>query len=280
MNDAIELYNKTSLDCSEIITKNYSTSFSLGIKSLSSSIQKPIYAIYGYVRFADEIVDTFHDHDKETILSIFKKDTEEAIKNKFSTNPILHSFQMVVHEFKIDRNLIDAFLKSMHMDIIKNTYSESEYKEYIFGSAEVIGLMCLKVFCNNKKQYDELINYAMSLGSAFQKINFLRDIKSDYDERGRIYFPEIDFNNFNESDKKSIEENINIDFNNALTGIKKLPKKAKRGVFLAYAYYKKLFSKIKNIRSSKLKNSRIRISNFYKFILYLSSRFKLIIGII
>ena len=280
MNDAIELYNKTSLDCSEIITKNYSTSFSLGIKNLSSSIHKPIYAIYGFVRFADEIVDTFHDHDKETIFSVFKKDTEEAIKNKFSTNPILHSFQMVVHEFEIDKNLIDAFLKSMHMDITKTTYSESEYKEYIYGSAEVIGLMCLKVFCNNKNQYDELKNYAISLGSAFQKINFLRDIKSDYDERGRIYFPGIDFNNFNESDKKSIEENINIDFNNALTGIKKLPKKAKRGVFLAYTYYKELFSKIKNIRASKLKNSRIRISNFYKFIFYLSSRFKLIIGIV
>jgi len=280
MNDAIELYNKTSLDCSKIITKNYSTSFSLGIKSLSSSIHKPIYAIYGFVRFADEIVDTFHDHDKETIFSVFKKDTEEAIKNKFSTNPILHSFQMVVHEFEIDKNLIDAFLKSMHMDITKTTYSESEYKEYIYGSAEVIGLMCLKVFCNNKNQYDELKNYAISLGSAFQKINFLRDIKSDYDERGRIYFPGIDFNNFNESDKKSIEENINIDFNNALTGIKKLPKKAKRGVFLAYTYYKELFSKIKNIRASKLKNSRIRISNFYKFIFYLSSRFKLIIGIV
>ena len=280
MNDAIELYNKTSLDCSKIITKNYSTSFSLGIKSLSSSIHKPIYAIYGFVRFADEIVDTFHDHDKETIFSVFKKDTEEAIKNKFSTNPILHSFQMVVHEFEIDKNLIDAFLKSMHMDITKTTYSESEYKEYIYGSAEVIGLMCLKVFCNNKNQYAELKNYAISLGSAFQKINFLRDIKSDYDERGRIYFPGIDFNNFNESDKKSIEENINIDFNNALTGIKKLPKKAKRGVFLAYTYYKELFSKIKNIRASKLKNSRIRISNFYKFIFYLSSRFKLIIGIV
>ena len=280
MNDAIELYNKTSLDCSKIITKNYSTSFSLGIKSLNSSIHKPIYAIYGFVRFADEIVDTFHDHDKETIFSVFKKDTEEAIKNKFSTNPILHSFQMVVHEFEIDKNLIDAFLKSMHMDITKTTYSESEYKEYIYGSAEVIGLMCLKVFCNNKNQYDELKNYAISLGSAFQKINFLRDIKSDYDERGRIYFPGIDFNNFNESDKKSIEENINIDFNNALTGIKKLPKKAKRGVFLAYTYYKELFSKIKNIRASKLKNSRIRISNFYKFIFYLSSRFKLIIGIV
>ena len=280
MNDAIELYNKTSLDCSKIITKNYSTSFSLGIKSLSSSIHKPIYAIYGFVRFADEIVDTFHDHDKETIFSVFQKDTEEAIKNKFSTNPILHSFQMAVHEFEIDKNLIDAFLKSMHMDITKTTYSESEYKEYIYGSAEVIGLMCLKVFCNNKKQYDELKNYAISLGSAFQKINFLRDIKSDYDERGRVYFPGIDFNNFNESDKKSIEENINIDFNNALTGIKKLPKKAKRGVFLAYTYYKELFSKIKNIRASKLKNSRIRISNFYKFIFYLSSRFKLIIGIV
>ena len=280
MNDAIELYNKTSLDCSKIITKNYSTSFSLGIKSLSSSIHKPIYAINGFVRFADEIVDTFHDHDKETIFSVFEKDTEEAIKNKFITNPILHSFQIVVHEFEIDKNLIDAFLKSMHMDITKTTYSESEYKEYIYGSAEVIGLMCLKVFCNNKNQYDELKNYAISLGSAFQKINFLRDIKSDYDERGRIYFPGIDFNNFNESDKKSIEENINIDFNNALTGIKKLPKKAKRGVFLAYTYYKELFSKIKNIRASKLKNSRIRISNFYKFIFYLSSRFKLIIGIV
>ena len=280
MNDPIQLYDKTALDCSEKITKNYSTSFSLGIRSLSRDIHKPIYAIYGFVRFADEIVDTFHHHDKETILSVFKKDTENAIREKFSTNPVLHSFQIIVNKYNIDKELIDAFLKSMHMDISKTTFSASEYKEYIYGSAEVVGLMCLKVFCANEEKYIELKYYALSLGSAFQKINFLRDIQSDHEERGRVYFPSVDFHNFTDKDKESIEKDIKIDFDKALIGIKKLPKNAKGGVYLAYTYYIGLFNKIKNTPASLLSKSRIRISNFYKFILYLSSRVQLITGII
>lgn len=280
MNNAILLYNKTALDCSKIITKNYSTSFSLGIKSLSKNIHAHIYAIYGFVRFADEIVDTFHHHDKETILSIFKKNTEDAIKKKFSTNPVLHSFQIVVNTYNIDKELIDAFLKSMHMDISKTTFSTSEYKKYIYGSAEVVGLMCLKVFCANEIKYLELKQYALSLGSAFQKINFLRDIQSDHEDRGRVYFPNIAFRNFTDKEKEIIEKDIKIDFDKALIGIKKLPKNSKFGVYLAYTYYIKLFNKIKHTPAFVLKKSRIRISNFYKFILYLSLRIQLISGII
>ena len=229
MDKAVKLYNDVSANCSELITKRYSTSFSLGINTLHKSIHEHIYNIYGFVRFADEIVDTFHDLDKEKILNQFEIDTFESIKNKFSTNPVLHSFQMVVNKFNIEKNHIRAFLKSMRMDLTMKSFSEQEYKDYIYGSAEVVGLMCLKVFCDNEEKYKSLEPYAISLGSAFQKINFLRDIKSDYEERGRVYFPGVNYNSFSNVEKIEIEDEIEKDFNHALIGIKKLPRVARSG---------------------------------------------------
>ena len=234
MDNAVKLYNDVSANCSEIITKSYSTSFSLGIYTLHKSIHEYIYNIYGFVRFADEIVDTFHDLDKKKVLNQFEKDTFESIENRFSTNPVLHSFQMVVNKFSIEKNHIKAFLDSMRMDLTMKKFSEKEYKNYIYGSAEVVGLMCLKVFCDNEEKYNNLEPYAISLGSAFQKINFLRDIKSDNEERGRVYFPGVDYNSFSSIEKIEIEEDIEKDFNHALIGIKKLPSVARSGVCLLY----------------------------------------------
>ena len=271
MDKAVKLYNDVSANCSELITKRYSTSFSLGINTLHKSIHEHIYNIYGFVRFADEIVDTFHDLDKEKILNQFEIDTFESIKNKFSTNPVLHSFQMVVNKFNIEKNHIRAFLKSMRMDLTMKSFSEQEYKDYIYGSADVVGLMCLKVFCDNEEKYKSLEPYAISLGSAFQKINFLRDIKSDYEERGRIYFPGVDYNSFSNVEKIEIEDDIEKDFNHALIGIKKLPSVARSGVYLSYNYYRELLNKIKLLDSERLKMERIRVSNFKKFIIFLSS---------
>lgn len=271
MDKAVKLYNDVSANCSELITKSYSTSFSLGIYTLHKSIHKHIYNIYGFVRFADEIVDTFHDLDKEKVLNQFEKDTFESIENKFSTNPVLHSFQMVVNKFSIKKNHIKAFLKSMRMDLTMKQFSEEEYKNYIYGSAEVVGLMCLKVFCDNEEKYNDLEPYAISLGSAFQKINFLRDIKSDNEERGRVYFPGVDYNSFSSREKVEIEEDIEKDFNHALIGIKKLPSNARSGVYLSYNYYRELLNKIKLLDSVGLKKERIRVSNFKKFIIFLSS---------
>ena len=271
MDKAVKLYNDVSANCSELITKRYSTSFSLGINTLHKSIHEHIYNIYGFVRFADEIVDTFHDLDKEKILNQFEIDTFESIKNKFSTNPVLHSFQMVVNKFNIEKNHIRAFLKIMRMDLTMKSFSEQEYKDYIYGSAEVVGLMCLKVFCDNEEKYKSLEPYAISLGSAFQKINFLRDIKSDYEERGRIYFPGVDYNSFSNVEKIEIEDEIEKDFNHALIGIKKLPRVARSGVYLSYNYYRELLNKIKLLDSERLMTERIRVSNFKKFIIFLSS---------
>lgn len=271
MDKAVKLYNDVSANCSELITKRYSTSFSLGINTLHKSIHEHIYNIYGFVRFADEIVDTFHNLDKEKILNQFEKDTFESIKNKFSTNPVLHSFQMVVNNFNIEKNHIKAFLESMRMDLTMKSFSEQEYKDYIYGSAEVVGLMCLKVFCDNEEKYKNLEPYAVSLGSAFQKINFLRDIKSDYEERGRVYFPGVDYNSFSNVEKIEIEDDIEKDFNHALIGIKKLPSVARSGVYLSYNYYRELLNKIKLLDSERLKMERIRVSNFKKFIIFLSS---------
>ena len=271
MNREVKLYNEVSNYCSELITKKYSTSFSLGINTLHKSIHKYIYNIYGFVRFADEIVDTFHDLDKKKVLDEFEKDTFESIKNKFSTNPVLHSFQMVVNKFNIEDKHIKAFLDSMRMDLTMKKFSVEEYKNYIYGSAEVVGLMCLKVFCDNEKKYNQLEPYAISLGSAFQKINFLRDIKSDNEERGRVYFPGVDYNTFSITEKIEIEEDIEKDFNHALIGIKKLPSVARSGVYLSYNYYRELLNKIKLLDAEKLKEERIRVSNFKKFIIFLSS---------
>ncbi|MBC6426912.1 MAG: phytoene/squalene synthase family protein [Ekhidna sp.] len=266
------LYSQTAFDCSKLITNSYSTSFSLGIKTLNKKYHEPIYAIYGFVRYADEIVDTFHDHDKKALLNQFKNDTYKSIEEGISLNPVLHSFQEVVNEYKIDHHLIEAFLISMEMDLFKKDYSDPEYKKYIYGSAEVVGLMCLKVFCEGDEEYyQSLLAPARSLGSAFQKVNFLRDIKSDYDERGRVYFPGVDFSNFTEQDKQKIEEDISIDFQNSLTGIRKLPKGVRSGVYLAYIYYTVLFKKITRLSPERIKTKRIRIPNFRKLLLLVRS---------
>jgi phytoene/squalene synthetase len=264
----MDLYNETCFECSKVITNKYSTSFSLGIKAFDKKFQYPIYAIYGFVRYADEIVDTFHDQDKNNLILKFRLDTYLAIKDKISLNPVLHSFQQVVNKYMIEVNLIDAFLKSMEMDLDKTSYTDDSYKEYIYGSAEVVGLMCLRVFCEGDQSlYTKLLPMARSLGSAFQKINFLRDIKSDFEERGRTYFPDVDFSNFTETDKKEIEKDIKIDFDDALEGIKNLPEGSKLGVYIAYLYYLQLFKKIQNTSANTIADKRIRVSDTHKLFL-------------
>lgn len=271
----MELYDQISYDFSKRLTRKYSTSFSLGIHMLDSKFHDSIYAIYGFVRVADEIVDTFHQHDKEKLFRRFCEDTYLALDNGISTNPILNSFQDTVNKFKIDRKLIDAFLKSMEMDLSFSKYEESSYEEYIYGSAEVVGLMCLKVFCQgDEKNYEKLVAPARSLGSAFQKINFLRDFKSDFAERGRIYFPGIDFNNFTNDQKKEIEKEIEKEFNDAWKGVIKLPNGSKLGVSVAYIYYVTLFKKIRRIPANKIKSERIRINNIQKIILLIQTWFR------
>jgi phytoene/squalene synthetase len=255
-----------------MVTQNYSTSFSLGIRFLHKDFHNPIYSIYGFVRFADEIVDTFHEYNKKTLLDEFKKDTFTAIERGISLNPILNSFQEVVNKFQIDHSLIHTFLKSMEMDLDKNSYDEEGYKEYILGSAEVVGLMCLKVFVEgDQNKYDALKEYAMALGSAFQKINFLRDLNADYLGMGRIYFPNVELNRMDDQTKKEIEKDIEIDFRKGYEGILKLPKKSRLGVYVAYIYYKSLLNKIKRISPDKVLESRIRIPNHQKAALFASS---------
>jgi 15-cis-phytoene synthase len=263
-----DLFSHTALKCSQLITQSYSTSFTLGIKTLHKSLHLPIYAIYGYVRFADEIVDTFHGFDKKELLDRFKKDTFQAIDEGISLNPVLHSFQIVINKYQIDHALILAFLKSMEMDLTNEKYAQEGYEEYIYGSAEVVGLMCLMVFCDgDKEKYNQLKAPAKSLGAAFQKVNFLRDLKSDFQDRGRIYFPNVDFSSFNNNDKIQIENDIETDFKNALEGILNLPKTSKPGVFLAYTYYYQLFNKIKKQPPKSILTQRIRIPNTYKLVL-------------
>ncbi len=257
-----ELFDKVSYRASKMVTNKYSTSFSLGIKLLKPQIRPAIYAVYGFVRLADEIVDSFHGFNKKELLDRFRQDTYQALEEKISLNPILNAFQASVHKYNISRDHIDTFLDSMEMDLIKTEYSQESYEQYIVGSAEVVGLMCLKVFClGDQKMYDELEFSAMRLGSAFQKINFLRDIKADYQTLGRTYFPGIDMSEFNQTVKKSIEEDINVDFMDGLAGIKKLPSNARFGVYVAFIYYYSLFSKIKRIPSSKILEKRVRVSN-------------------
>lgn len=260
-----DLFDKVSLRCSRLTTLAYSTSFSIGIRCLDKDIQNPIYSIYGFVRFADEIVDTFHDYDKARLLEKFSHDTYEAITDRISLNPILNSFQATVNQFNIDHELIRLFLRSMEMDLSQTQYDEKTFKEYILGSAEVVGLMCLKVFCNgDEKMYEQLKPYAMSLGSAFQKINFLRDLNADYLGMGRVYFPGIEMQKFNENTKELIEASIRADFEHAYIGIKKLPKRARFGVYIAYVYYLALFKKIRNTPSHLVLQSRISIPNPHK----------------
>lgn len=273
--DAKELFNQTTFECSKLITNRYSTSFSLGIKSLDKKFHYPIYAIYGFVRYADEIVDTFHEKDKASLLREFKSNTYTAIKDEISLNPVLHCFQMVVNQYQIDHALIEAFLHSMEMDLLDIDYQQESYEEYIYGSAEVVGLMCLKVFCDgDEKEYQRLLPFAKSLGSAFQKVNFLRDIKSDYYERGRVYFPGVDFNDFSVSHKEKIEAGIQKDFDHAYKGIVELPRGARWGVYLAYTYYLKLFDKIKRFSPNKIMEQRVRVPDSKKLFLLLGSYVK------
>lgn len=260
-----QLFDELSYSVSKITTEKYSTSFSLGILALKPSIRKAIYAIYGYVRLADEIVDSFHEYNKEKLLHRLKIETKTALQEGISLNPILQSFQHTVHQYEIDVVLIERFLHSMEMDLQKIDYNSDLYKEYIFGSAEVVGLMCLQVFTGgNKVQYEELKPYAMKLGSAFQKINFLRDLKDDYQTLGRSYFPNIDMNVFDNSVKSQIENEIEEEFKEALIGIIKLPTSAKFGVYLAYKYYFSLFKKIKSKSSNEILTSRVRVANSQK----------------
>lgn len=276
-----ELFDIVSLKCSKLTTHAYSTSFSLGIRCLERELRNPIYAIYGFVRFADEIVDTFHDFDKAVLLNRFKQETYQAIAEKISLNPILNSFQATVTKYNIERELIDKFLYSMEMDLSKKEYDTRNFEEYILGSAEVVGLMCLRVFTKGDEgQYQLLKPSAMKLGSAFQKINFLRDLKADYEGMGRTYFPELEVEQFNDDTKAKIELSIEEDFKAGYEGIKKLPRSARFGVYMAYVYYLSLFEKIRNTPSEHVLKSRIRIRNRHKLSIlcfsYLKHQFNLI----
>jgi len=260
------IFDNVSYDCSKTVTKTYSTSFSLATKMLSKSIRQDIYNVYGFVRFADEIVDSFHDFDKEDLFNKFEYDLELALKNKISLNPILNAFQHTYHRYNLDKAQVGSFMNSMRMDLYKSKYlTEEEYKNYIYGSADVVGLMCLKVFVKgNEEKYNELKDTAMSLGSAFQKVNFLRDLKADHDDLNRTYFPNTDLANLNEQSKQDIINDIEKDFAKGLEGIKKLPMEAKFGVFMAYRYYRQLLKKLKRTPALDIKNARIRVPNYKK----------------
>lgn len=261
-------FDHVSFKSSKLVTKSYSTSFSLGVRMLDKDIRGAIYSIYGFVRFADEIVDSFHDHNKEYLLDKFEKDYYDAYTHNISLNPILNSFQQTVKKYNIQDELIQSFLKSMRFDLNKKDYNEDEFKEYIYGSAEAVGLMCLKVFlkgCN--EEYEELLKHAKSLGAAFQKVNFLRDIQNDTETLNRVYFPMIKEDQFDAETKKEIFNDIQNDFNDALIGIKRLPRKAKTGVYTAYTYYLNLNKKLNNKAPEELMQNRIRISNFKKVLL-------------
>jgi len=269
------LFDNVSHEMSQLTTKRYSTSFSLGISFLHKDIQKPVYAIYGFVRFADEIVDSFHDFDKEELLNDFKIQTYKAIDQRISLNPILNSFQWAVNKYKIPLDLVETFLLSMEMDLDKKAYDVNKYEQYILGSAEVVGLMCLKIFVDgSEEEYTRLKPFAMKLGSAFQKINFLRDLKADFKDLGRTYFPGINLNDFSSTVKKEIEADIELDFKLGYEGIMKLPKNARFGVYMAYIYYYKLFNKIKSASAHSILNERIRIPNNKKYRLFLTSYLK------
>lgn len=275
MSTGRQLYDQTCNQISEGITKNYSTSFSSGIKAFAPYYRGPIYAIYGFVRFADEIVDTFHNHDQELLMLEFRAETQKAIARGISLNPVLHAFQAVVREYNIDMDLINAFLDSMVMDLDYQNHVQESYEKYIYGSAEVVGLMCLKVWCEGDIElYTRLTPEGRALGAAFQKVNFLRDIKDDYDNRGRNYFPGVDFNNFTVADKERIETEIKADFDKALKGIKKLPKGVRLGVYLAYKYFYKLFLKIQKSNAATLKEKRIRVNDGRKLMLFATSTFR------
>ena len=260
------IFDTVSKDCSRMITQTYSTSFSMATKMLSNSIRQDIYNIYGFVRLADEIVDSFHDYDKEALFVQFEADLESALVNKISLNPILNSFQETYHTYALEKDMVDAFMNSMRQDLHKTVYhTEEEYKNYIYGSADVVGLMCLKVFVNgDTEQYNTLKQTAMALGSAFQKVNFLRDLKADHDQLNRTYFPNTDLNNLDELSKQAIIDDIENDFSEGLKGIKQLPLDAKFGVFMAYRYYNQLLKKLKTTPALKIKSTRIRVPDYKK----------------
>ena len=261
-----KLFDQVSESCSRIVTESYSTSFTLATKMLDSSIRQDIYNIYGFVRFADEIVDSFHNYDKKELLDLFEKDLKKSIVDKISLNPILNSFQKTIHSYHIDYELVDSFLNSMKLDLDKKKYlTKKEFDQYVYGSADVVGLMCLKVFVKgNKNHYNDLKPYAMSLGSAFQKVNFLRDLKADHDGLNRSYFPNLNIDEFDEPSKKIILDEIDKDFKHALKGIFKLPSSARFGVYTAYKYYLKLLNKLRKTHPLKIKSTRIRVPNYQK----------------
>lgn len=267
------LYEQLSYDVSKLVTNKYSTSFSLGILALDKKLRKHIYAIYGLVRVADEIVDTFHDLDKKKLLDKLKSETYKAVQEKFSSNPILHSFQLTVNKFQIPLELVEAFFHSMEMDIYQGNYSREEYDKYVYGSAEVVGLMCLRVFVNgSNEKYEELLTPARALGSAFQKVNFLRDLGSDVKERNRIYLPEVyDLKKITDEEKNKLVMETENEFKIALEGIKKLPIEAKTGVYSAYLYYNALLKKVKNNSVQILLSKRLRVNNLHKFLLMIKS---------
>jgi len=277
----MDIYRKNNLDCSRITTRNYSTSFSLGVRMLSPKYREGIYSIYGFVRYADEIVDTFFDQDQKTIFEEFRQETYKAIERGFSINPIIDSFQRAVHNYGIDRDLIDAFLLSMEMDLYNNEYSPELLKTYIYGSAEVVGLMCLRVFYyDDPEKYNTLVAPARKLGEAFQKVNFLRDARADFAEKGRVYFKDIDFSNFSEMTKKQLEAEIELDFQEAMKGLRQLKKQVRFGVYLAYIYYLRLLKEIKKASPEDILKKRYRVSNTEKSYLlvnaYLKNAFNLL----
>ena len=272
-----EIFDFASLECSKKTTKIYSTSFSLAIKLLSKEYQTAIYAIYGFVRLADEIVDSFHDYNKSKLLNELRYSTIDALEKKISLNPIINSFQNTVRTYNIEWMLIDNFLESMEYDLNNHNCDEKTYKKYVKGSAEAVGLMCLQVFTNNKQgSYKELKPYAEALGSAFQKINFLRDMKDDHEILNRVYFPNLDIKKFSNSEKKIIEADIAKDFANGMIGIRLLDKEAKKGVYLAYKYYMSLFHKIQKTDAEEILQKRIRISNLKKILILIISQSKLL----
>tara|TARA_Y100000766_G_scaffold216636_1_gene188503 strand:- start:3560 stop:4399 length:840 start_codon:yes stop_codon:yes gene_type:complete len=278
----INLFDQVSYQCSQQVTTCYSTSFSSAVKMLAPSIRPAIHSIYGFVRFADEVVDTFHDKDKKLLLDKFEWDLYQSLEMGVSLNPILHSFQKTIKEYKIDKELVDAFMKSMRMDIEKKDYkTQEEYRNYIYGSADVVGLMCLKVFVNgNEVEYKRLKPTAMRLGSAFQKVNFLRDLKNDAEILERSYFPNVDLKNLCPEIKTKIVSEIQADFDSAYEGIKQLPSSSKFGVYTAYKYYKQLLKKLQQTPSNKLMETRIRVNDYHKFGLLLESYLKIKLNIV
>lgn len=276
------IFDTVSSECSRAVTRSYSTSFSSAVKMLAPTIRQDIYNIYGFVRFADEIVDSFHDYNKIELFERFEKDLHLALTEKISLNPILNSFQHTVHKYDIELNLINAFMQSMRLDLCKSDYkSKEEYHEYIYGSADVVGLMCLKVFVKGDlEKYENLKDSAMKLGSAFQKVNFLRDLKADFEDLNRTYFPNTDLTKLDEKSKNEIIAEIEADFTEAYIGITNLPLEAKFGVYTAYVYYKKLLKKLKNTPSAEIKNTRIRVSDYQKFGLFAKCYFTYKLNII